>query len=193
MCSSDLCEVQSVTGPAGGVLSFWEQGALVPTYMFPVGVTPVPGRNRFDVSAIELGAGLPDGDPFGAIPGRRFTANKGGEYLVTFRLYDTSRNHPTADAPIHAPSDPLTLRFLTGIGATIQRIAITNNIATLGLKQAGVTNFFVESTENIAGRYWLNVAGPFQSAPPGASLTTLRITNAPVLPQQYFRLRLNVP
>ena len=32
-----VCEVLSVSGPAGGVLSFWEQGWRTPTYQFPVG------------------------------------------------------------------------------------------------------------------------------------------------------------
>lgn len=184
-----VCEVLSVAGPAGGVLSFWEQGAMIPTYMFPVGATPTPGRNRFDVSAIELGAGLPDGDPYGAIPRRRFTVNKSGEYLVGFRLFDTSKNHPTTEAPIHAPSDPLSLRFVTVIETFINRIAITNNVASLVIKQGGLTNLFVESREDLVTGQWLPVAGPFPKPSYGTNLTALNITNAAVLSQQFFRLR----
>jgi hypothetical protein len=184
-----VCEVLSVAGPQGAVLSFWEQGALAPTYMFPVGGTPNPSRSRFDVSAIELGAGLPDGDAFGAIPGRRFTVNKSGEYLVSFRLHDTSKNHPTDEAPIHASSEPMTLRFVTLVDTFINRVAVTNNVATLVLKQGGLTNLFVESREEATTGEWLPVAGPFNSAPFGTNLTTLNITNASVLSQQFFRLR----
>jgi len=184
-----IAEVLSVTGPEGGVFSFWEQGALSPTYMFPVGQAPNPKKNKIDVSAIERGAGLPDGDPYGSIPGRRFTVNKSGEYLVSLKLHDTSRNHPTLEAPIHASSDPVTLRFVTTVDTFISRIAITNNVATLVLKQGGLTNLFVESRENLATGEWLPVAGPFATAPFGTNLTTLNITNAGLLSQEFFRLR----
>jgi hypothetical protein len=188
-----ICEVLSVAGPEGGVLSFWEQGALSPTFMFPVGQTPNPKRNKFDVSQIELGAGLPDGDAYGAIRGRRFTVNKKGEYLVGFRLHDTSKNHPTLEAPIHASSEPLTLRFVTTIETFINTIAITNNVATLVLKQGGLTNLLVEAREDLVTGQWMPVAGPFVSAPYGTNLTTLSLTNASVMSQQFFRLRGELP
>ena len=65
-------------------------------------------KTGFEVGNLENGAGSPGGDPFGSISGRRFTVNKAGEYLVTFQLYDISKNHPTdLNSPIHTPSDPL--------------------------------------------------------------------------------------
>lgn len=188
-----VCEVLSVEGPEGGVVSFWEQGAMAPTYMFPVGATPNPARNRFDVSAIELGAGLPDGDAYGAIPGRRFSVNKRGEYQVTFRLHDTSSNHPTLEAPIHASSEPLTFRFTTTVETFISRVALTSNVTTLVLKQGGLTNLFVEAREDLVTGEWAPIAGPFSSAPAGTNLTTLSLTNAAVLSQQFFRLRGETP
>jgi hypothetical protein len=191
--SFTVCEVLSVAGPEGGVLSFWEQGSMAPTYMFPVGATPNPARSRFDVSAIELGAGLPDGDAYGAIPGRRFSVNKRGEYLVSFKLHDTSKNHPTLEAPIHTSSDVLTLRFTTTVETFISRVALTNNVTTLVLKQGGLTNLFVEAREDLVTGEWAPVAGPFAAAPAGTNLTTLNLTNAALLSQQFFRLRGETP
>jgi len=188
-----VCEVVSVAGPEGGVLSFWEQGSRSPTYMFPANTTPTPGANVFDVSQIDLGAGLPDGDPYGAIPGRRFTVNKGGEYAVAFKLHDTSKNHPTLEAPIHAPSELMSVKFATSVETWINRMGITNNIATLVVHQGGLTNLFVDAKEDLAAASWSEVAGPFSSAPVGTNLTLVSVTNANTLPAQFFRLRAVAP
>ncbi|HTD67906.1 MAG TPA: hypothetical protein VK846_15385 [Candidatus Limnocylindria bacterium] len=185
-----VCEVLSVTGPAGGVFSFWEQGWRTPTFSFPVGVTPVASSNRFDVSEIGLGAGLGDGDPIGRIPLRRFTVNQPGDYFVTFKLFDTSTN--TASwGPAHTPSDPITVKFSTGFDLGITRFirsAANSNAYTLTFKQSALTNVLVEANTNLTLDTWMTVAGPFTSAPALNNATTLSITN-PELASRFYRLR----
>lgn len=181
------CQVISVSGPPGGVLSFWEQGAGWPTYDFPVGGIYTSGKNRFLLSNCENGAGRPDGDPFGNVRGRRFTVNKPGDYFVTFKLYDISKNHPTlAATPVHAPSDPLTIKFTTSVDLGITQILLTNNVATLTFKQGQMTNLFVEASTNLDSPNWKVVSGPFATAP---SLTTISVTNLPATKSVYYRLR----
>ena len=188
-----VCEVLSVTGPAGGVLTFWEQGWRTTTYSFTVGASPVVGSNRFDVSDLALGAGQPDGDPAGRIPLRRFTVNVPGEYLATFKLYDTSINTPAAGA-MHTPSDPVTIKFVTGLDLALTRIVRnpTNAVETLTFKQSALTNVFVEANTNLAINAWLPVAGPFASAPALNNTTTLSFTN-PQIASRYYRLRAETP
>ena len=180
------CQIVSVTGPAGGVLSFWEQGAKWPTYQFPVNGAYATGKNRFILSNCETGAGRPDGDPVGSILGRRFTVNKPGEYAVTFKLYDTSENHPLLKGPIHAPSDPLTIKFKTGVDMNITSFSTSNDVARLTYKQGWLTNMVVEANTNLTSGSWVAVAGPFATTP---TLTTNLFTNSPGTLAIFYRLR----
>jgi hypothetical protein len=182
-----VCQVVSVSGPPGGVFSYWEQGAGWPTYNFPVNDYYPTEKSRFILSNLETGAGRPDGDPYGNIRGRRFVVNKPGDYYVTFKLYDTSVNHPTqAKTPIHAASDPLTIHFSSKIDMGITQFGSTNGVATLIYKQGFLTNMMVEASTSISGSNWFPVAGPFTNTP---TLTTNRFTNDPSLPAVFYRLR----
>lgn len=185
-----VCEIASVQGPVGAAFHFWEQGAFWPTYSFPVGGTYAADKSRFDVSDIALGAGRPDGDPFGAIPGRRFSVTHPGEYLVTFKLHDVSQNNPTAAAPIHAASDPLTVRFQTGAAMSITKLAKTNNVTTLSFSPSGFTNVVVEAAPVVDSTTWSPVAGPFATSPLGSAVATSVVTNDASLPTRFYRLRL---
>jgi hypothetical protein len=180
-----VCQVVSVSGPPGGVLSYWEQGAGWPTYEFPVNDIYATEKSRFILSNCEGGAGRPDGDPYGNIRGRRFVVNKPGDYLVTFKLYDTSVNNPTAKAAIHTPSDPLTIKFSTKIDMGITQLGTTNGLTTLIFKQGFLTNMMVEASTNMVGGTWVPVAGPYTNTP---TLTTNRFTNDPALPAIFYRL-----
>jgi hypothetical protein len=178
------CKVMSVSGPAGGVFSFWEQGAGWATYEFPVKDIYADGKNEFILSNCENGAGRPDGDPFGNVRGRRFVVNKPGEYLVTFKLYDLSQNHPTLPkTAIHAASDTLTVKFTTLVDMAITQLAQTNNVSTLVFKQGFLTNLLVEASTNMVT--WTPISGPFTNTP---NLTTNRFTNDPSLPSLFYRL-----
>jgi hypothetical protein len=183
-----VCQIMSVTGPTGGVLTFWEQGAKWPTFQFPVNGLFATGKNRFILSNIETGAGRPDGDPFGNIRGRRWTVNKAGEYLVTFRLYDTSENNPAAEGPIHLPSDPLTVKFKTGVALSIAGFALSNNVSTVTFNQTGLTNLFVEASTNLAPGSWTVVDGPYTNFPTGTNLTVRLFTNTPTISSMFYRL-----
>ena len=191
VCAYIVAEVLSVTGPSGGVLTYWEQNWRTPTFHFPVGVPPVSGSNRFDVSDIAAGAGLPDGDPVGRIPTRRFAVNKAGDYFLTLKLIDLSTNS-AAWGPQHIESDPITIKFTTATDLAFTRIRLTNSVATLTLKQSGITNLFLEVSTNLAGPNWVPVVGPFANAPAGTNVTTLAITNSASL-AWFYRLRGVIP
>jgi len=182
------CKVLSVTGPAGGVFSFWESSAGWPTYQFPVGGTYDPAKSMIEVGNIENGAGTPGGDPFGSLPGRRFSVDKAGDYLVTFQLYDLSKNHPTdTNSPIQIASDPLTIKFSTTVDLSTTRFVTTNNVVTMAFKQGGLTNLYVESATSLTG-VWTPVAGPFTNAPIGTNITTMTFTNSAAITQIFYRL-----
>ena len=186
-----VCEVLSVTGPAGGVLTFWEQGWRTPTFHFPVGASPIVGSNRFDVSDIATGAGLVDGDPAGKIPVRRFTVSTPGDYYMTCQLFDTSTN-TAAGGPKHMPSDPITIKFSTTLDLAFTRIArITNASAamTITFKQSALTNLVIQATTNLAVSNWVTLSGPFTSAPAFNATTTLSVTNPATMAAQFYRLR----
>lgn len=180
-----VCEVVSVTGPAGATLEYWEQGNGRPTYTFPIGGTYAPEKSRFTLSNLENGAGRPDGDPFGAIRGRRWVVNKAGDYDITYRLIDVSGNHPTSlKTPIHAASDPLTIKYSTGVDIAISTISITNGLSTLVYKNGALTNLYVEASPNLTN--WTPVVGPFASMQ-ATLLTTNVFTNT--VDNLFYRLR----
>jgi hypothetical protein len=186
-----VCEVLAVAGPPGGVLSFWEQGWRTPTFHFPVGVSPIVGSNRFDVSDIATGAGQVDGEPVGRIPVRRFTVNTPGNYYMTCKLFDTSTNTP-AGGPRHIPSDPITIQLSTGFDLAITRITQNTNVPgvfSLTFRQSALTNVFVEARTNFAVSNWTSIAGPFTNAPALNNPTTLNVTNPAAMAAQFYRLR----
>jgi hypothetical protein len=191
MGSYVVAEVLSVTGPVGGTLSFWEQGWRTPTYHFPVGVPPVVNSNRFDVSDISSTAGLADGDPVGRIPTRRFTANKAGDYFLTVKLLDLSTNTSLA-GPVHTESDPLTIKFTTGLDMGFSRFVVstnnvTNRVTTITFRQSGLTNMFLDATTDLSN--WVAIRGPFTSAPALHQTTAFAFTNRPPTNAVFYRLR----
>lgn len=101
--------IVSVAGPAGGQFAFWEEGATTPTISYGVGYsTSFPAL--IELSDASNGAGAAGADPFGHLHGRNFTATVPGEYVVGFKLFDTSVNG-AAGGEIHAPSQVLNIKF----------------------------------------------------------------------------------
>jgi hypothetical protein len=179
-----ICDITAVTGPAGATVAYYEQGSGWPTFTYPVNQTFGTGTNKIILSNCETGAGRADGDPFGAVKGRKFVVDKAGEYTITFKLSDTSSNHPTQpNTPIHSASDPLTIKLATTVDLGITSYAKTNDISTVVFKQGALTNLFVEAATEIPGT-WTTIAGPFSSAP---TLTTNKFTN--VTQTAFYRLR----
>lgn len=102
--------ITSVNGPAGGKFAFWEEDATAPTYSFGVGYDAPSPTKLWDLSDASLGAGTAGADPFGHLHGRNFSATVAGDYVIGFRLFDTSENG-AGGGPIHNPSDPLFIKF----------------------------------------------------------------------------------
>jgi hypothetical protein len=101
-------QLVAVSGPAGGVFSFWNTGATNPTISLATGST---GTNTWVVSEND---GSPGTDPYGHIHGRRFTATKPGIYTVSFRAFDFSTNG-AGGGPIHLPSQIIQIYFQAGV------------------------------------------------------------------------------
>ncbi len=100
--------IESVSGPVGGQFEFWDEGALSPTTFLNSGDSG--GTYLIPLSDVLNGAGVPDGDPFGHIHGRRYTFSQPGTYTVGFRLVDVSTNG-VGGGPIQSPGDLFQLTF----------------------------------------------------------------------------------
>lgn len=105
-------EITAVTGPPGGSFGFWDKGqslnADVPTVSF---ATNQPTENHAFV--VSGGADAVDQDPHGHIHGREWTADKPGDYRVSFRFVDRSTTGP-GGGPWHPPSEVFTFHFRAG-------------------------------------------------------------------------------
>ena len=107
-------EIVSLTGPMGGTLSFWEGadqgGGTSPLFNITAGGSGL--SYQFALSDALEGAGLPGGDPYGHLHGRRFTTTTEGLYTLGIRVLDTSANGVGGGA-IHMPSEVLYMNFQT--------------------------------------------------------------------------------
>ncbi len=98
-----------VSGPVGGTFSFFDHGATTPTLNLGVG-SSVGSGNLFDLSDASHGAGTVGADPYGHLHGRRYAVSLPGDYLVGFRIIDSSVNG-TGGGPIHTDSDLFLMTF----------------------------------------------------------------------------------
>lgn len=101
-------ELVSVDGPFGGAFAFWETDATEPTFSVNSGFNGT--GERWWISEND---GVAGSDPYGHVHGRRFTVTRPGVYHVTFRAWDES-THGEGGQPLHAPSEPITIRFTAG-------------------------------------------------------------------------------
>jgi hypothetical protein len=110
--------LESVTGPSGGVVSFWQRNTEGGTErLFQTATGKGEGTNTFRLSESDATAGS---DPYGHIHGRSFSATIPGLYTLGFRLLDTSMNGP-ANGPIHLQSDLFFVYYQAGPTLSIQR------------------------------------------------------------------------
>jgi hypothetical protein len=143
--SQIYAQIVSVDGPVGGAFNFWEAGAATPTITLASGTT---GTNIFKLNESD---GSPGGDPFGHIHGRRFTATKGGIYVVGFRALDLSTNG-IGGGPIHTPSDVLKVYFQAGVSIASVERGTNSNSVTFG-SVLGWT-FYLEGNDNLSTTNW---------------------------------------
>jgi hypothetical protein len=106
------CEIVSVTGPESGNFGFWDDGRSFDfdTPSVEIAANQPTGNPRF---AISEGFDDVDEDPSGHIHGRAWTADKPGDYIVSFRLIDLSTSGPNG-GPWHPPSQIYTFHFKAG-------------------------------------------------------------------------------
>lgn len=112
-------ELVSVNGPAGGSFSFWEAGAVVPTWTRPAGWTNAPG----DLPGLDV---VLNGDNH--VHGRGFTMDVAGTYTVVFRAIDLNGvyqpgREKTVTFQAQLPP-PLSLRMEPGIA----RLSFTSRL-----------------------------------------------------------------
>ncbi|MEX1115061.1 MAG: hypothetical protein WEB53_07415 [Akkermansiaceae bacterium] len=105
-------EIVGVSGPAGASLGFWDEGRSrdydTPSVSFAT--NEGAGNHAFVISGGRDDSGE---DPHGHIHGRAWTADKPGDYHITFRLVDCSTSGPSGD-PWHTPSEPFVFHFRAG-------------------------------------------------------------------------------
>ena len=143
-------QITHVDGPAGGAFEFWESTGTEPALSVPVGNGPT------NLVKISQSTGAPGDDPWGHIHGRRFTSTAPGIYNVTFRAFELSTNGP-AGAPIHTPSEPLTIAFQADFA--IASITRTSNIATVKFGTAITHDFTVQGSTNLlSSNSWVNIS-----------------------------------
>lgn len=171
-------QITSVEGPAGGVISFWEAGANVPTINIPCGTT---SSNAWVISNNN---GVPETDPFGHIHGRRFTATKPGIYIVSFKASDRSING-AGDGPIHTDSEILKVYFQADFNiASVTRTDDVNTVTFGGLVSR---TFHLESNSDLSNTNWTSVG----SIPGDDYFLSLNETNASST--RFYRLRVTSP
>jgi hypothetical protein len=168
-------QITSVEGPTGGVFSFWDAGATVPTFNILSGTT---STNTWTVSANN---GAPGTNPYGHIHGRRFTANKPGIYTVAFKALDRSTNG-AGGGPIHTDSEILKVYFQAGFN--IVSLARAGDVNTITFGGMFNRTFDLEANSDLSTTNWTSVG----SVPGSDYFLSLSETNA--ISPRFYRLRI---
>jgi hypothetical protein len=105
--------LESLTGPSGGGLGFWEseEGEEGNSLTFEITAGTDGATNGLQLSETP---GAAEDDPYGHVHGRAFTLNKPGFYVVGLRLVDTPTNGPDG-AALHASSELFRLNLQAGV------------------------------------------------------------------------------
>lgn len=174
--------IESVTGPVGGRVGFWEELDAAPRFTVDSGTTNSP--HRFLLSESDAS---PGSDPAGHIHGRRFTATAPGLYTVGLRLIDTSRNGDTGDS-IHSDGEIFPIFFQAGV--TLAGLTIKANDVAITFATISGRNYSLERTARpTASNEWQTVAGPF-----GGDNHLRTVTDSPQPDEpRFYRLRAEAP
>lgn len=183
-----VAELVSVQGPEGGAFSFWDSNTTnAPSITLPSGTTN--GTFRFELSEAALGAGTPNGDAFGHIHGRRFSATKPGVYRVGFRAYDISTNGPNGGS-LQTPSGMMELTFQAGV--TISRLETGASPSRLTFGAQSGYSWQVQAAQTLTNPAWTDVDVPIlgndlfqevQDPTPTVRERYYRVVGSPVTPQ----------
>jgi hypothetical protein len=180
-------EILSVTGPPGAKFGFWETGrsAAFDTPSVSFTTNAPTGNHAFVISG---GYDAADQDPHGHFHGRAWTADRPGDYRVTYRLVDLSTSGP-GGGPWHLPSDPFTFHFQAGPDFTPKGTLMpgTGFILTwasqMGIRdpfQPGVEFKVMRSTDPASG-VWSEIG-----AVTGTTAATATFTDGAPPPQKAF-------
>lgn len=180
-------EILAVTGPPGAKFGFWDVGrsAAFDTPSVSFTTNAPTGNHAFVISG---GYDAADQDPHGHFHGRAWTADKAGDYHVTYRLVDRSTSGP-GGGPWHAPSDPFTFHFKAGPDFTPKGTHVpgTGFVLTWGSQmgirepfQTGVEFKIMRSTDPTSG-FWSEIG-----TVTGTTAATATFTDAAPPPQKAF-------
>lgn len=184
-------EITAVTGPAGGSFGFWEAGTAgsgTPTASFPANAPT--GNFAFQISEPIPGIDPADQDPFGHVHSRAWTADKPGDYAVSFRFVDRSTTHQ--GGPWHPPSAVFTLHFQAGpdFQPVGKRVAGTGYVLTwpslMGIRNPSQTGivFKVLRSTSLADDDWKPIGSVT-----GTTAATVSFTDtAPPPGKAFYRL-----
>ena len=185
-------EITSVSGPAGAHFGFWDENWSeyydTPTVSFATN-EPTGGYKFI------LGEGINSAgeDPSGHIHGRAWTADKPGDYIIGFTLYDLSTNAP-GGGPWHPPSQVYYYHFKAGpsflptmsVGAGGSRVLTWPS--QLGYwasdpAQTGIS-FTIERSSTLAAGSWQSIGTVM-----GTTANTATFTDtAPPVGRAFYRL-----
>ncbi len=184
-------EITAVSGPAGGSFGFWEPESAsspTPTASFATGVAT--GNFAFQVSEPIEGIVAKFQDPYGHVHGRAWTADKAGDYAVSFRFVD--RSVTNQGGPWHPPSAVFVLHFKAGpnFQPTGKMMSGTGFVLTwpsqMGIRnpnQTGVIFKILRST-NLGANGWTEVGSVT-----GTTAATATFTDAsPPAGKAFYRL-----
>ena len=185
-------EITAVAGPAGANFGFWEVGQAsaseTPTASFPTNVPT--GNFTFEISEPLPWIDAADQDPYGHIHGRCWTADRAGDYFVSYRLVDRSTSGP-GGGPWHTPSPAYVLHFKAGPEfQPTTKLAGGSCILTwpsqMGIwepYQTGI-GFRVERNTSLAATGWVTLGTVAGTTAASASFTD----TAPPAGQAFYRL-----
>jgi len=178
--------VRSVQGPPGGRIGFWqEDDEFAPTSateLFSLACGTLNGNFRFNLTQSPEQGGW-EGDPYGHVHGRRFTATLPGLYTVGVQLVDTSRAGPGGTAN-HTPSE--TNYFYFQAGLVVQLLAKTNHTSVLRFGLQGFKDYYLEGSDTLSDPNWTLVGREVGAT--HSDLHTMVDTNA-TSATRFYRVR----
>jgi len=183
-------EFVSLTGPAGGILGFYQEDeeATSTSKIFEIATGTTNGTNRIVVSEGFVDPDSDKMDPYGHVHGRRLSLNKEGLYIAAFRAVETSTNG-VGGGPIHQPSE--LLRIYLHAGERIESITrYTNEFRIQFVSPAFKTTILEYSDQLSNPGVWTNLF--VHDSSNHSDLHSVADTS-PLVSQRFYRLRFETP